>query len=263
MQNERSTVLGDHLDADPVLSLDELGPDDVMDVLRPFLAVVRALVVETDHRLVVPHVDECLVHTITHAYLGARRRQPGVDEDESQPGLSRRLRSGVHQRQGHSGPSQSSRPAVPIDQRERIVCGNTRRGAQRIEMGHCLVAIEVAGEVQSRARKRGHGQPADLADLVGADPFLTHDDPGLRSRVLGDDLDRSGVVDPLRAMQCRGCPPGDDTPPTTPYPGRDGVDRHRALDAVGEINAREDRSVVPPQLTASEDAVANRLAANE
>jgi hypothetical protein len=48
----------------------------------------------------------------------------------------------------------------------------------------------MAGQVQRRAPKRGDWQPADLGDLVVGNSLLANDDPGARSRVLGDHLDR-------------------------------------------------------------------------
>jgi hypothetical protein len=61
------------------------------------------------------------------------------------------------------------------------------------------IARKVSTQVERCSRLRGDGQLADADDLVGRDSLLAHDDAGARSRVLGNDLDRRGRVDPFRA----------------------------------------------------------------
>jgi len=80
MQDERSTVFGDHAEVVPPLPLDELCSPNVVNVLPAILAVVCALVVQTHLGLVVPHVDECGLHAVAHLYLSSGGGQAVVDE---------------------------------------------------------------------------------------------------------------------------------------------------------------------------------------
>ena len=82
MQDESSAVFSDDSDVDPTPPVYQLGPPDVMDVLDANLAVVRAFVIEADHRLVVTHIDECLIGPVADPDLGPRRWQPVVNEDQ-------------------------------------------------------------------------------------------------------------------------------------------------------------------------------------
>jgi hypothetical protein len=71
-------MFSDHLEVDPALAVDELGPTDVVDVLPPFGAVVAALVVEADHRLVVSHIDERPTPSVGDLDLDPRRWRSAI-----------------------------------------------------------------------------------------------------------------------------------------------------------------------------------------
>ena len=66
-------MLGNHPNIDPPLTVDQFGSPDVVHVLIAHLAVIGALVVESDLRLVVTHVDERSIRPVGHQDLGARR----------------------------------------------------------------------------------------------------------------------------------------------------------------------------------------------
>ncbi len=85
MQNETQTVFGHHANVDPALALDPLGTPDVVHVPLAIGAVLPAVMVEANQRFVVSHIDECLPDAVGHPYLGSRRGQSGVDEEEPQP----------------------------------------------------------------------------------------------------------------------------------------------------------------------------------
>ena len=98
MDNEQPAVLLDYADVDPALAIDQIRTADVVDIPPPTLAVVCALVVEADHGLVVTHIDERLVESVADPDLRSRSGQSGVDKDQAQARLLRRLGSTVHQR---------------------------------------------------------------------------------------------------------------------------------------------------------------------
>ena len=58
MQDESPAVLGDDVDVDPALSVDQLGPADVVDVPAAIRHVVLTVVIHADLRLVIAHIDE-------------------------------------------------------------------------------------------------------------------------------------------------------------------------------------------------------------
>ena len=58
MQDESPAVLGDDVDVDPALSVDQLGPADVVDVPAAIGHVLLTVVIQADLRLVITHIDE-------------------------------------------------------------------------------------------------------------------------------------------------------------------------------------------------------------
>ncbi len=79
IQDESPAVLGNHANVDPPLTIYQFGTSDVVYILTANLAVVCALVVEPDPRLVVTHVDEGVICPVAHRDLRsaapAARRQ--------------------------------------------------------------------------------------------------------------------------------------------------------------------------------------------
>src|SRR3984893_19546895 len=51
MQDESAGMFCDDANVDPALPLDQIGETDVVHVLAPVLAVMRAFVIQADHRL--------------------------------------------------------------------------------------------------------------------------------------------------------------------------------------------------------------------
>ena len=80
------------------------------------------------------------------------------------------------------------------------------------------IAPLVAADVEGRARDGRHGNAVDPADLIVSDAFAARDDACGRTgmRVLVNELDRRISIDPLRAMDRRGCDARDDCPPLGP-----------------------------------------------
>jgi hypothetical protein len=114
VEDETSAVFGDHADVDPPLTGYQFCSSDVVNVLITYGAVMCALIVEADPRVVVAHIDECSVLPVGHHDLSSRRRQPIVDEDQPQSRFLGRLRSAVHQRQRDSGTGKTTCPRVSI-----------------------------------------------------------------------------------------------------------------------------------------------------
>jgi hypothetical protein len=96
MQGVAPTVLLDHVKIDPTLSSDEFAASDVVHVPFAILAVLLTVVVQANHGLVVSHVDESLIASVTDSDLRSRSRQPVVDEEKAQASLLWRLGTGVH-----------------------------------------------------------------------------------------------------------------------------------------------------------------------
>ena len=67
-------MFGDHFDVDPPLAVDQFSPPDVVNVLGPLGAVMRAFMVQPDLELVVSHVDEASTNAVRDRDLSSRRR---------------------------------------------------------------------------------------------------------------------------------------------------------------------------------------------
>ncbi len=80
MQDEAPTVFLDDAHVEPTLAMDELGATDVVHVLAAILAVVGALIVEPDLRLVVAHVDKRLAVAVADPDLRSRSGQAIINE---------------------------------------------------------------------------------------------------------------------------------------------------------------------------------------
>ena len=77
--------------------------------------------------------------------------------------------------------------------------------------------------------------------------------------MLGNQLDRHGVVNPLHAVQRRGGVPGDDAPAPSPQPRRDRVDVDISVRVVGQVDVRVNGGVVPAQRTTRKRTARDRL----
>ena len=85
--NGLSSILLDDPQHVPTHTLDHVGSTDVFDVLPSVAAVVVAVILEGDHRLVPTHIEVCDEFAVCDSDLRGRRRQPRPDQDKPQPGL--------------------------------------------------------------------------------------------------------------------------------------------------------------------------------
>lgn len=181
--------MGERLVAPDVV--DESGATGLMEL---------AVVVEADHRLVPPHVEERVVGAVVDVDLGARPWKSLVDDEQSQRRLLRGLRRPSGPARGCSGfchvRGDSGRPAQA---RRLLRCRSPR---ERIEMAHCEVAVEVTSEVERGSRPVRHGHPVDQDQLLIADQLVACEDPTGWSGRGCDEFDGRARVDPERTMEC-------------------------------------------------------------
>ena len=120
-----------------------------------------AVVVEADHRLVPPHVEERVVDAVRDVDLSAGSWKSLVDDEQSQRRLLRGLCAAVHQVQRERAAAPATCVAIAVDQREHVDCLDAGRPRERIEMAHREVTVEVTGEVESGSRRVRHGHSVD------------------------------------------------------------------------------------------------------
>jgi hypothetical protein len=72
VDDEGTAVFGDDVQVEPALAAHQLVAPDVMDESRATRLMKLAVVIEADHRLVPPHVEERVVGAVGDVDLGAR-----------------------------------------------------------------------------------------------------------------------------------------------------------------------------------------------
>jgi hypothetical protein len=91
-----SAGTGDDSDMGPAAVSDEFRAHDVVAEARTF-AVVVTVIPDGDHDFLPTHIEEItwIAEIVDDGNLRSRPREPGTNEQQPQPGLARRLRSGV------------------------------------------------------------------------------------------------------------------------------------------------------------------------
>ena len=98
-------------------------------------AMLLTVVFDRDHRIAPAHVQEVARVAVGsgHRYLGFRPRKSSLDQQQSKPRFTRRLRTGVDLRQQASYPPQAFEVWVVLGNLENVVDGEVGRRTQRVE----------------------------------------------------------------------------------------------------------------------------------
>jgi hypothetical protein len=117
---------------------------------------------------------------------------------------------------------------------------------ERIESPQGRCPLEVPPQFEGCPDCGGHRDAVDGDDFVGTDPVGAHQQPGLPTPIVDENLDRFGVIDPAGSMQ-RGCgDAGDDSLSIGRQPGAEGSVGQRRSGVLRYVDPTEQRPVPPP-----------------
>lgn len=128
-----------------------------------------AIVFDSEPKLAPPHVEIRDRKTaVEHRDLGLRHGETGVDEQQTEPTLSRRLCTDVDQRQQFAELTDAACRAVSVQQLRYVVFLKRPRPHQRIETGERVVSRQESAQVEGCPRRRGEGSPDTLVTSSSA-----------------------------------------------------------------------------------------------
>jgi hypothetical protein len=196
-----------HTDDDPAEPCQRLTAADVLCVLPALEAMLLAVILDGDHEVLPSHVEVVQrgsPFSGQYGNLGRGPRQPRADQQQSQPRLFRRLRSGIGQLQRCLELPESPRAAMVVRDFEDLVClGGLSRSHQGVQMCDRLRHRLATTDVGCRALRRRHGNPRDYLDLVGKKREVVGSQASRRPRIRAHQLDGQLVVHPFRAVPGR------------------------------------------------------------
>jgi hypothetical protein len=202
MQDELPAVFCDNLNVDPAFAVEQFGSANVVHISIAVGLVLLAVVVEADLRLVIAHVDECVVHAVANTNLGARQRKPVVNENQPYPRFLWGFSSAIHQRNCDSRSWQSPCPRVALAQQLNVGRFDASRASERIEVPDREITWQVSSDVEGSAFRRGDRNPVDHHDVLGVYSLVANCDAVGRTTAPPDHLDGRCRVDPQRALEC-------------------------------------------------------------
>ena len=83
---------------------------------------------------------------------------PASIKEQAQTRFLRRLRPAVHKCKRCAGAPDPAGASIPVSQFDYFTNRHTRRGSQRVQVGHRDIAWQMAGDVQRRAGRSRDGQ---------------------------------------------------------------------------------------------------------
>src|SRR6185437_6087666 len=198
-----------------------------------------------------------------YGYLRGGCGKSRVDQEQPEPRLFRRCGTAVGQRQCRPQPSQTPSARVPLDETSHVLNREWRGPHERVESRHRLTARQKPTEVVGGARRRGHWEPRDASELVGANQVVAGDDACRCISVAPYQLDGYVVVDPVGAVQCRRRESGEDAATVRPEPCPLRPLPKRGSCVLRQIHVRIDRSESRSELIRSQPALTHGCTADK
>lgn len=156
-----------------------------------------------DQPLLPAHVDpgQHRAPGVAHLDLGLRPRQAPAHHDEPRPGLLRRFRARVDQRQHAPQLLHAAGATAGMHQRIHVFGGNAGGSCQGIDPDHRDRQPWPPPEVERRARGRGDRHAVDGGHLALRQRLVAGDDQRRRTGAITYQLSGRVGIDPLCAKQ--------------------------------------------------------------
>ncbi len=169
-----------------------------------------AVVLDCDTQVAPTHVEigDQRATRVADWNLSLRPRQPGIDEQESQPGFPGRLCSCVDQRERPAGAAYSAAAWIALKEIGGMCRIEPGRRGQGIQSGHRLADPVPASNIKSRANRARDRDLAKMDDVICGDPIAADFHAGGCRAVAVQDIDRLIDVDPGGSVKRRRCQSG-------------------------------------------------------